>query len=288
MSTKERMMLISPNCSDIGTPNIELKRFPDGESYCRLKDFSAIPGEDISIAHRLYPSPDEQIIPLLQIMDAPRRFAAKSIRVIIPYLPYARADKVWLSGEIMSASLLTRLLRVSGATELVTWDCHFLKRTGRHTYENLPIVNVSAGGLLMEYFTAKNPDTLFASPDLGASYLVGHSGKSIKKTRGEYAEGDKAFREISKMELEFDVKGKEVVLIDDMIAGGGTMAKAAQKCLEGGAKSVKCAATHGLLLGNAMDRLKDAGVSEIVTTDTIPNPTSKVSIKQELIKLMKE
>lgn len=283
-----RVGLVSPNCADFATPNVELKRFADGESYCRLKEFSSIPGEDIVVLHRLFPLPDDQIIPLLQMMDAPRRFAAKSVRVVVPYLPYARADKVWLSGEIMSASLLMRLLRVSGASELVTWDCHFLKRTGRHTYENLPIVNLSCGMRIIEHFSKKRPDALFASPDLGASYMVGaNGGKSMKKTRGEYAAGEKAFREIAKMEMEFDVKGRDVVLVDDMIAGGGTMIKAIKKCLDGGASSVRCGATHGLFLDDALSKLKDAGASEVVTSDTIPNPVAKVSIKDELEKYLK-
>ncbi len=283
----QRVLLVSPNCSDMAQPNVELKRFPDGESYCRLKEFSEIPGENISIVHRLFPHPDEQIIPLLQMMDAPRRFAAKSVRVVVPYLPYARADKVWLSGEIMSASLLARLLKVSGATELVTWDCHFLKKTGRHNYEALPIVNLSCGGAIVEYFSKKHPDALFASPDLGAAYMVGATGKSMKKTRGEYAAGEKAFREIASMEMEFDVSGKTVVLVDDMIAGGGTMAKAVKKCFDAGAKEVRCGATHGLFVGGALDKIRDAGAAEIVTSDTVPNSTSKVQIKDEVLKVMK-
>ncbi len=286
MGEGKPVALISPNCSDFGEPNVELKRFPDGESYCRLKEFSAIPGEDIVVLHRLFPHPDEQLVPLLQMMDAPRRFAAKSICVVIPYLPYARADKVWLSGEIMSASLLARLLRVSGATEVATWDCHFLKKTGRHTYESLPVVNLSCGQKIIGYFAKKKPEAIFASPDLGAAYLVGGSGKAMRKTRGDYVGGEKTFREIAKLEMDFDVKGKDVVLVDDMIAGGGTMVKAVKKCFEAGAASVRCGATHGLLLDGALDKIKDAGADEIVTSDTVPNHTSKVSIKEDVGRLL--
>lgn len=212
----------------------------------------------------------------------------KSIRLIIPYLPYARADKVWMSGEVVSAKLLARLLHNSGAKEVLTWDCHFLKKPGVFKYEGLKIINYCAGPELVAHLRAARPEALVISPDAGAKYLVGESGLFMRKERGGYDGGEQAFRPVAKMEADFEVKGRHVILIDDMVAGGGTMVRATQKMLEMGAKSVSCAATHGMFLEGAMDKLHAAGAMRIVTTNTVPNPAASISISHDIEKYIKK
>ncbi len=274
--------IISPNCADLAPPSAECKRFPDGESYCRIDKLDRLEGKTAVILHRLFPDPDQNLITLLQMMYGATENKAKDIQLVIPYLPYARSDKIWLAGEVVSARLLCKLLRQNGAGRLTTWDCHFLKKPGVNMYEGLEITNLCAGPKLVEFFRAAKPEAMIISPDAGAKYLVGENGLFMRKERGDYAEGEQAYRPVSKMEADFDVSGKHVVLIDDLIAGGGTMVKATQKCLEMGAKSVSCAATHGMFLKDAMERLHAAGAMRIATTDTIPNAAAAVSIKKEI------
>ncbi len=278
--------IISPNCADLAPPSAECKRFPDGESYCRIDKLDRLEGKTAVILHRLFPDPDQNLVILLQMMYGASENKAKDIRLIIPYLPYARSDKIWLSGEVVSAKLLCKLLRQNGASELTTWDCHFLKKPGVSVYEGLNITNLCAGPHLVEFLRAAKSDAVVISPDAGAKYLVGENGLFMRKERGEYAQGEQAYRPVAKMEADFDIVGKHVILIDDLIAGGGTMVKATQKCLEMGAKSVSCAATHGMFLKDAMERLHAAGAMRIVTTDTIPNAAATVSIKKEIGKLL--
>ena len=279
--------IISPNCADIAPPSVELKRFPDGESYCRLEKIEGLAGQNVVILHRLFPDPDQNLVTLLQMMYGAKENGVRDIFLIIPYLPYARADKIWLSGEVISAKLLIKLLHFAGAREIATWDCHFLKKPGIHDYENVRIHNLCNGPELVAFLRAASPDALVVSPDAGAKYLVGDEGLFMRKERGDYSKSsNQAFRPVAKMEADFEVSGKPVVLIDDMIAGGGTMVKATQKMLEMGAESVSCASTHGLFLHGALDKLHAAGATRIITSDTIPNPTALMSIRPQVEKLL--
>ncbi|MEM3362357.1 MAG: ribose-phosphate diphosphokinase [Candidatus Anstonellaceae archaeon] len=283
---QNEILLVSPNCSDIAPPSIITKRFPDGESYCRLEGVENIANKKVYILHRLFPNPDENLITLLQIMYGAKNAGAEGIELILPYVPYARADKQWLSGEVVSAKLLVKLLKESGATKVYTWDCHFLKKPGVIEYEGLVFVNKCMGEELINYIRKTEKDIVVVSPDSGAKYIVGQTGLFMRKERGEYEENqEKTFRKVKEMEPQFDkmmIEDKTVVLVDDMIAGGGTMIRAAEKCLELGAKEVICAATHGMFLDNALLKMLGIGIKKIVTTDTIINPTSKISIKKDI------
>ncbi|MCX8162963.1 MAG: ribose-phosphate diphosphokinase [Candidatus Micrarchaeota archaeon] len=283
---KNEILLVSPNCSDIAPPSVITKRFPDGESYCRLEGVENIAYKKVYVLHRLFPNPDENLITLLQIMYGAKKAGAESIELILPYVPYARADKEWLSGEVVSAKLLVKLLRENGATKVYTWDCHFLKRPGIIEYENLTFVNKCMGEELISYIRKIYKEIVVVSPDSGAKYIVGQSGLFMMKERGDYEqEEQKTYRKIKNLEPQFDklmIEDKIVVLVDDMIAGGGTMIRAAEKCLELGAKDVICAATHGMFLNDALLKMLGVGIKKIITTDTIINPTSKVSIKKDI------
>lgn len=289
---KDVASIISPNCSDLASPSVVTKRFPDGESYCRLENYEDLKGRKVVILHRLFPKPDENLITLLQMMHGAKESGAKDITLIIPYLPYARADKQWLSGEIVSARLLVRLLRQGGCSHLYTWDCHFLHKPGVHKYEGLKITNNCIAKDLIKYIRLTKPDSIVITPDMGSSYMVeGGLGHSMKKRRGDYQkheDEDEAFRPVEEMEGDFDVKGKDIIVIDDMIAGGGTMAKAVQKCYEKGANSVSCAATHGMFLKGALDRILAAGAQRISTTNTIKNPALGVDIKPMIKDILNE
>ncbi|MFN3909861.1 MAG: ribose-phosphate diphosphokinase [Candidatus Anstonellaceae archaeon] len=288
---EQKIVLVSPNCSDLAPPSVITKRFPDGESYCRLEGVENIAGKKIYILHRLFPNPDENLITLFQIMYGAKKAGAGSIELILPYVPYARADKEWLQGEVMSAKLLVKLLKENWAQRVYTWDCHFLKAPGVMQYEGLEFINRCKGEDLIAAIRRTHKEIVVVSPDTGAKYIVGQSGLFMRKERGEYEETNqnKTQRKINQIEPQFDkiaIEGKTVVLVDDMIAGGGTMIRAAEKCYELGAKEVICAATHGMFLGDALSKIFATGVRWIITTDTIINPTSKVSIKQDIKEIL--
>ncbi len=280
--------LVSPNFSDIFEPNIEIGKFPDGDSHVRIHLVSELKDKDVIVFHRLYPKQNTSLVALLFILHSAKEAGAKKITVVAPYLPYSRQDKKKLNGEVASAFVVCDLLLRAGCSKLVTFDCHFLKKEGLSEFGGLPIENISMGKDLIEYakiqsFAGEPCEVI--TPDMGANYLAkDHGGKSYSKIRKEY-DGDKiGYRDIHEMSGDFDVKDKNVLILDDMISTGSTMIKALEKLTEAGAKKICCAATHGLFLFNCIDKIRKF-TDCVYSSDSILNEFSTVSIKQKLLDL---
>ncbi len=273
------MYLISPNFPEVGEPNIEIKLFPDGDSYCRINDISKCQGEDVSLFHRLYPKQNTAIFNAAQLLHTLKRVGART-SLISPYMPYARQDKTFLMGESLSAQILCKLFNDFGTVKIVTVDCHFLKKEGESEYAGLKIQNLSANKMLVEHARKKIglEGLEVISPDQGANYLVSEfGGKSMSKVRGGYEQGEEAYRSVQTVEREFDVAEKNILIIDDMISTGGTMLKAIENVRKGGAKKVFCAATHGFFLNDSLAKLKKSA-DWVFTTNSIPNDVAEVDI----------
>jgi ribose-phosphate pyrophosphokinase len=276
----EKLLLKTPACSDlrIGGRSLEVKQFPDGESYVRVP---VNPRRKlVSLVHRCYPNPDSSLLQLFLAVRQLRLMGAAGVNAIVPYLPYARQDKRFLPGEAMSSETVCSMLKEAGCTKLFTFDCHFLKKEGSFTYGGLRITNRSMGREVVEKLKRGLKSPLVISPDEGASYLTEREGSKgvMKKVRGGYGKGKSAYREVASLEAGFEVRGRDVIIVDDMVAGGSTMLKALKLCLEGGAKSVSCGAVHGLFLNDSIKKLESAGASELVCTNSIPCEASKVDL----------
>ncbi len=276
------MRFVSPNFSDLLEPNVEIKKFPDGDTYVRLPGMK---NEETVLFHRLYPEQDVSLIQAVLMLSTLKSIGASTI-LVSPYLPYARQDKIFKEGEALSAKIICNMLSYAGAKKLVTIDCHFMKREGTAIYGGLEIENISANKLLIEHARKKAKDIEVISPDAGASYLVEKfGGKSMEKKRGEYVSGRETYRRIESLERHFEVAGKNILILDDMISTGGTMIKAVENIKKGGANKIFCAATHGLFLKDSLERLK-AACDGVFVTDTIPSPVSEVSVKPLLEKYL--
>jgi ribose-phosphate pyrophosphokinase len=270
-------MIVSTNFADLLEPNMEIKTFPDGESYVRIPRASELKDKEVKVFHRLYPDSDQSIIQAILILDTLKKVGAKPV-LISPYLPYSRQDKTFLEGEALSSEVLCKMLKFAGATRLVTLDCHFLKKEGNFEYGGLEIENVSMGKYLIEKAKekVKNKELEIISPDIGAKYLVSeHGGKSMEKVRGEYVEGDEAYRKIEEVKGDFDVKGKNVLILDDMVSTGGTMIRAIENVRKCGAKKIMCATTHGFFLKGSLEKLKEL-TDEVFASDSIPNDVAEI------------
>jgi ribose-phosphate pyrophosphokinase len=275
------MQLISPNFSDLMEPNIEFKTFPDGDSYARINDIDKCQGEDVILFHRLYPKQNTAIFNATQILHTLKRVGARTT-LVAPYLPYSRQDKTFLMGEALSAQVLCKLLNDFGTVKFITVDCHFLKKEGQAEYANLQIENISANKLLVEHARKKVglEQLEIISPDQGANYLINEfGGKSMSKVRGDYDNtgGEEAYRSVQKVEREFEVEGKNILILDDMISTGGTMLKAVDNVKKGGARKVFCATTHGFFLNDSLAKLQ-AVCDGVFTTNSIPNPVAEVDV----------
>ncbi len=282
----ERLVLASPNCADLkiaGAAQLETKNFPDGENYVRVPVDCV--GKEVVLAHRCYPNIDTRLIQLSLALHEITEEKPARVRVVVPYLPYARQDKRFLEGEAVSAKIICGMIARAGCDELITFDCHFLKRAGGFEYGGLRIKNLTMGEELLAEAKrfCKNP--LVVSPDEGARYLVEkeESARVMKKRRGGYVKnGATTYREAKIVGGVSDVDGRDIIIIDDMVASGGTMLKAVRACRERGAKTVICCATHGLFLGDAHKKLFKEGAKKVISSNTILHETSKVDIKEKI------
>lgn len=281
--------VVSPTFADLLSPNVEVKVFPDGDSYVRVPHAKSLEGKDVTVFHRLYPKQNTALIQCAFMAFALR--GAGGVELVAPYLPYSRQDKVWLDGEIKSAEAVMQLLKKAGYSRITTFDCHFLKKEGEFEYGGMAVRNITLSGLLIEHAKKRlGQDFEVVSPDAGANYMS--NGKGMRKVRGtygggsaeargEYGEGNVVYRDIEKMEIDFDVGGKNILIIDDMISTGSTMVRAIENLRKNGAGKIALAATHGFFLGDSLKKLGQLS-DYIFTSNTIPSSVAEVNFMDAL------
>ena len=254
----------------------ELKIFSDGESKIRLP---SLYNKHCIIVQSLYPPIDRHIIQLLMIIHKCKSDNASKITVIIPYMAYARQDKAFLEGEIISISVLADLIQNCGTNEVITVDIH---NELSLSYFSIIIKNISAIPILAEFLlnnkNIENP--IIVSPDEGGQIrakkiaeLLNLQMLCLKKTR------DRETGLVSIEEkLDLAVHGKDAILIDDMISTGKSIVKACEVLKKNNIRKIIVLCTHALLLDNALEIIMEAGVHEIISTNSIPNNCSKVDL----------
>jgi len=257
-------------------PYVEAKTrvFPDGESKIT---FGHIPKNSIVlVVQSTYPPVDTNLLQALSIISQVRKVSSK-IYAIIPYMGYARQDRQFLSGEVVTMSIIARMIQAAGAKKVVVVDIH--SKTALNHFK-IPKENVSAIPELAKYFKKmKLKNALVVSPDMGGSLrakkfasLLNIDFITLKKSRN---------RNTGKVQIhssKADVRGKDLILVDDIISTGGSIIKAAQFLKRQKCKRLFVACTHGLFVEDAEKKIKKAGVSQIISTNTIPRSTSKVDV----------
>jgi ribose-phosphate pyrophosphokinase len=266
--------------------SVKTKRFPDGEFYFKFEE--NVSGEDLLIVQSLFPSQDARIMELFLMLHTARDLEAKSIKAFIPYLAYSRQNERYLKGEALSSDMLAEILQHLGTDELFTVDVH--NRQVLEMYK-IPAHNLTASGELAEYFTNKDlADPIVVSPDdeeaaieraKNAAKTIGADYDFFEKSRDRYT-GD-----ITTYAKKIDVKGRDSIIIDDIISTGKTAANVARMLKKQGGKRVFIGVTHALLLGDAVKTLLTSGVDEIIGTDSIVNDYAKVSVAPILTKALK-
>jgi ribose-phosphate pyrophosphokinase len=244
---------------------VTFSKFSDGEFQPSFEQ--TVRGDDVFIVQSTIP-PTENLMELLMMIDAAKRASARKIIAVIPYFGFARQDRKDKPRVPIGAKLVANLLTAAGANRIVAMDMHADQIQG---FFDLPFDHMYASSIFVPYLQSLNLENLvMASPDTGGAKRAAAYAKFLNTDLVICFKQRKKANEISDMQVIGDVKGKDVVLVDDIIDTGGTLKKASDMMMEQGATSVRAMCTHGVLSGNAYKNLRESSLKEIILTDTIP------------------
>ncbi|WP_420321281.1 ribose-phosphate pyrophosphokinase [Flagellimonas sp.] len=258
--------------ADLG--KVLFSRYSDGEFQPSFEE--SIRGTRIFIIGSTNPGP-ENLMEMLLMLDAAKRASARHITAVMPYFGWARQDRKDKPRVPIAAKLVAKMLETAGATRIITMDLHADQIQG---FFEKPVDHLFASTLFLPYLKSLNLDNLcIASPDMGGSKRAYAYSKALESDVVIcYKQRAKA-NVISHMELIGEVEGKNVVLVDDMVDTAGTLTKAADLMMERGAISVRAITTHGLLSGNAYERIEKSKLTELIVTDSIQISDTREKIK---------
>ncbi len=290
----EKLVLAGPASRDLGRAiaerlgapllKSEFKVFPDGES--KFSSDARVAGKNVIIVQSTYPPADMHLFQLLLASHHLSQEGAK-ITAVVPYLAYARQDKEFLPGEAVTLGVVAHLMRSVGVRRLVTVDIH--SAVGLSLF-SFPVYSVSAIPALVEYSRSELGlrDPVVVSPDLGGStrtdafaQLYGTALLQLSKTRDRVTGGVKL------RDAKLEVRGKDVLIVDDIVSTGGTICAAAEAVRAQGARRVVAVCIHGLFVEDALRNLQDAGVETIVVTNTVPGEFCKVDVSEAIVSHLK-
>ena len=250
-----------------GSPlgEIELLRFSDGEIQVYYEE--SIRGSDIFIVQSTF-APADNLLELFLLIDAAKRASANQVVVVIPYYGYARQDRKFKSRVSVGAKMIANILTATGADRIVTMDLHAGQIQG---FFDIPLDHLDASAVFVPYIKSLGLENLcIASPDIGGS---ARARKYAQYLDAELIIVDKHRirpNEVASMQVIGDAKGKNIIIVDDLVDTAGTLCKAAEVLTDEGAISVRAIATHPILSGPAYDRIAASKLEELVVTDTIP------------------
>lgn len=287
--TEKRLMLFSgrgyPKLAeriaarlDVNLGEVDLQQFPNGEVYARYLE--SVRGADVFIVQSLCDPVNDNLMELLVMIDAAKRASAKRITAVIPWYSYSRQDRKTKPREPISARLVANMIAAAGAERVMTMDLHVGQIEG---FFSFPVDHLTAMHSFVDYFVDRGfkdaSDAVVVAPDTGeaklASRLADHLGLP-------WAILNKMRRDADQSEVTHvigNVEEKRAIMIDDVIATGGTVVRAAERLIEEGATEIYVAATHGEFSGSAYEKIANSPIEEVVVTDTLPLKTGAAGNK---------
>lgn len=255
--------------------NIELRIFADGESKIRLDNMAK---KNCIIVHSTYPPTDQHLMQLFMIMYKCKEDGANDICVVSPYLAYTRQDKVFVDGEIITINLVGKILACLGITKLITIDTH-KPNALNYSFATIDLTAIpSLSSYVKHNLTMNNP--IVISPDEGGierakkfAGLINANSLSLVKTRDRFT-GDVSISLLDQGPL----KNCDALIVDDMISTGASIMKTIELLKKYHIGNVYAICTHALLLDDAKQKLLNAGIKEVISTNSIPNEFAKVDL----------
>lgn len=262
---------------------LSVKKFPDGELYVRFPQ-ERLSG-DVILVQSMYPNPNESLVEVVLAGHTARELGARRVVLVAPYLAYLRQDKRFKSGECVSNKIMAKIL--ASFDEVIAVDPHLHRIRSLREIFGARGRHVSAVGVLAEFVKQHFSSCVIVGPDVESAQwagvvarMVGCSFVILKKKRY-------SARVVRiKVSTKDSVRGKTVVLVDDMISTGHTLLEPIRQLKRLGAKRIVCMAVHGLFVEGALKKLRDAG-AEVITANTIVNPVAKISVAGLLAEALK-
>ena len=274
--TKSRY-LAGKICAELNCPlgNLVVTTFADGEFEVSYEE--SIRGRDVFLVQSTFPNSDN-LMELLLMIDAAKRASARTINAVVPYFGWARQDRKSKPRVSIGAKLVADLLSVAGITRLITMDLHADQEQG---FFNVPVDHLYASTITLPYIKSLNlPNLCIATPDVGGSKRAASYAKYLDCPMVLCNKSRKKANEVESMQIIGDVKGMDVILVDDIVDTAGTITKAANIMMENGAKSVRAIASHCIMSGPADQRVGDSALEEMLFTDSIPYHGNCPKVKQ--------
>ena len=257
---------------DLG--DVKLSRFSDGEFQTSFEE--SIRGQDVFIIQSTIP-PTDNLFELLLMIDAAKRASAHRIIAVMPYFGFARQDRKDKPRVALGAKLVANLLMAAGVDRVMTMDLHADQIQG---FFEVPVDHLFASTVFLPHIQSMKMDNLLiAAPDTGGTKRANAYSKFLNVDMAICYKQRKVANQVSDMTVIGDVKGKNVILIDDIIDTAGTLTKAAGMMMDKGALSVRAVCTHAVLSGPAYERLEESALKELIVTDTIPLKKKSSKIK---------
>jgi len=266
---------------------VEVKKFPDGETYIRV--LSDVQGRDVVYVNSLQREPNEAVIETLYTLDTLRDLGARRVVAVIPYMSYARQDSRFNPGEAVSIQILAKLFRTVSVDHIVTVDMHLHRISDPSSLFGANFHNITGvrelGKYLKKHYSLTN--AVVIGPDEEAEQWA----KVMAEELGglEYSVLEKTRLTAEKVVVEargVKVEGKDVVIVDDIISTGGTIVEGVKALRSLGARDFYVAAVHPLLIGDAYSKLMRLGLKELVGTNTVLSPISRVSIAPAIVEAL--
>lgn len=243
---------------------VTIKHFMDGEYQPCFEE--TIRGNDVFLIQSTNP-PADNIFELLLLIDAAKRASAKRVVALIPYFGFARQDRKDKPRVSIGAKLITNLLVAAGVDRIITMDLHSDQIQG---FVDIPVDHLYASSIFVPYLKKMNlPNLTMASPDTGGTKRAAAYAKFLNTDLVICFKHREVANQVASLRIIGDVKGKDIVLVDDIIDTADTITKAADLMMEMGASSVRAVCTHAVFSGNAVEKIEKSSLTEVLVTDTL-------------------
>ncbi|MFM9957022.1 MAG: ribose-phosphate diphosphokinase [Phycisphaerales bacterium] len=277
--------LTQRTCGHLGLPmgTARTEVFPDGELIVHIEE--DVRGRDCFVVLSTCDPVNDNLMELLIFADSLRRSSAKRVTAVIPYFGYGRQDRKERGRTPITAKLVANLITQAGFNRVVALDLHAAQIQG---FFDLPVDHLAAAPVFVDYLDeirGELPDLVVVSPDVGnVKVATGYAdilGGDLAITFKKRISGS----EVQASQIVGNVKGRTVLMVDDMVSTAGTICEAARVLKDAGAKRVMVAATHGVFCGPAVERIKKSSIDRIIVTNTIPHEQRVASIRDRVVTL---